>query len=258
MLITLTAKGKKKPLVVGYPGLYDTGQTTQWPVVMSKEFFVSRGGKLNHLTPTPGVRIQGANGSPMGPLGEFLARISIPGLPNLPPGDMKVLILEDLQHDFMLGRKFLAQLVPKGESLGIRFSQGNKTECIFANSSISLWTLRERNEFAKCVNDAFPRLGKRRGVGRRGVGRGVGAVYSYSRQMKGKVQQLAPPVAAAGASSTTSTCPSTPGPSDVIIQEEPVYPPPFPRGAQTTGNKGDPKLIQARGVMHPKPRSHGS
>ena len=188
-----------------------------------KSIFFSHGGRLNHLTPTPGVRIQGANGSPMGPLGEFIARISIPGLPKLPPGDMKVLILEDLQHDFMLGRKFLAQLVPKGKPLGIRFSQGNKTECIFANSSIFLWTLRERNEFAKCVNDASPRLGKRRGVGR-----GVGAVYSYSRQMKGKVQQLAPPVAAAGASSTTSTGPSTPGPSDVIIQEVPVYPPPFP------------------------------
>ena len=93
---------------------------------------------------------------------------------------------------------------------------------------------------------------------RRGVGRGVGAVYSYSRQMKGKAQQLAPPVAAAVASSTTSTGPSTPGPSDVIIQEVPVYPPPLPRGARRTGNKGDPKLIQARGVMHPKPRSHGS
>ena len=158
----------------------------------------------------------------MGPLGEFLARVSIPGLPNLPPGDMNVLILEDLRHDFMLGRKFLAQLVPRGKPLGIRFSQGNKTECIFANSSIFLWTLRERNEFAKCVNGASPRLGKRRGVGR-----GVGAVYSYSRPMKEKVQQLAPPSAAAGASSTSSTGPSTPGPSDVIIQGEPVYPPPF-------------------------------
>ena len=57
------------------------------------------------------------------PLGEFIARISIPGLPKLPPGDMKVLILEDLQHDFMLGRKFLAQLVPKGKPLGIRFRE---------------------------------------------------------------------------------------------------------------------------------------
>ena len=61
LLITLTTKGKKKPFFVGYPGLYDTGQTTQWPIVMSKVFFLSNGGNLNHLTPTPRVRIQGAS-----------------------------------------------------------------------------------------------------------------------------------------------------------------------------------------------------
>ena len=49
--ITLTAKGKKKPFFVGDPGLYDTGQTTQWPIVMSKVLFVSQGGGLKPFNP---------------------------------------------------------------------------------------------------------------------------------------------------------------------------------------------------------------
>ena len=88
------------------------------------------------------------------------------------------------------------------------------------------------------------------------MGRGVGAVYPYSRQMKGKVQQLAPLDASTGASSATSAGPSTPGPSDIIIRKEPAYSPLPPRGTQKTGSTGDLKLTKARGVMHPKPRSH--
>ena len=81
-----------------------------------KKFYISKGGGGVNLfeTHTQSENPRGKRLPKWRPYGELVDR-NIPGLPKLPSIDMAVLVWTDLQHDFILGRAFFAQLVPKGK-----------------------------------------------------------------------------------------------------------------------------------------------
>ena len=91
--------------IYGLAGIWDSGQLTSHPVVMKTSIFYQWFGR--EMEPYTGDRVNGAVGEALKPRGVATMRLAISGLTTLSPELVSILVCDNLDPDFLIGRKLL-------------------------------------------------------------------------------------------------------------------------------------------------------
>ena len=93
--------------VFGLAGIWDSGQLTAHHVVMKTSIFERWFG--GELEPYEGDRVEGAGGEPLKPKGVARMKLAISGLTTLPPTPILILVCDNLEPNFLVGRRALTK-----------------------------------------------------------------------------------------------------------------------------------------------------
>ena len=98
------ANGKHRS-IFGLAGIWDSGQLTSHHVVMRASVFEQWFG--GELDPYEGDNVEGAGGEPLKPKGVAKMKLAISGLTTLPPTPITILVCDNLEPNFLVGRRAL-------------------------------------------------------------------------------------------------------------------------------------------------------